>query len=327
MPNRQHGPFSATTSAPVWRLYGLRELYAGRSDGLPIRVPRWVPRDGPAVSALNTWTSRRSHPLMAVEIACGNCGNTFGVEAEWANLIVQCPFCSAAVQVPAEVANWTPATSGPGDQPESPAAVEPQDTTPQVSTPQVSAPQVSVPQVSLSPAPPPAPSLAVDGGSPLAIDWRAIAPDVPASKSQAPDFSRLALDAETAAPPPAGQPSSAPADVAGSNRSLAATAAAVSTAQSPTSESIPVVPPEAPVPVTAPVPPWTSPPTCIWLAAGNTDAIRVVVNEGTTTIRYQGQRVVLRAEPTAGRWYGLTSFVLSIVTLVILLTWMYFVYR
>jgi hypothetical protein len=63
------------------------------------------------------------------------------------------------------------------------------------------------------------------------------------------------------------------------------------------------------------------------LAAGNADSIRVLVNEGTTTIRYQGQRVVLRAEPTAGRWYGLTSFVLSILTLVILLTWMYFVYR
>ncbi|MDP1562953.1 MAG: hypothetical protein Q8M16_16365 [Pirellulaceae bacterium] len=43
---------------------------------------------------------------MPIEIACGNCGNSFGVEAGWAGLIVQCPFCQTAVQVPDEVAEF-----------------------------------------------------------------------------------------------------------------------------------------------------------------------------------------------------------------------------
>lgn len=41
---------------------------------------------------------------MAVEIVCGNCGQPFGVEAEWAGMAVQCPACEVAVQVPDEVA-------------------------------------------------------------------------------------------------------------------------------------------------------------------------------------------------------------------------------
>jgi len=40
---------------------------------------------------------------MPIEIACGNCENNFGVQPQWAGLIVQCPFCQVAVQVPEEV--------------------------------------------------------------------------------------------------------------------------------------------------------------------------------------------------------------------------------
>jgi hypothetical protein len=40
---------------------------------------------------------------MPIEIACGHCGQSFGVEPEWAGLVVECPFCSVALEVPAEV--------------------------------------------------------------------------------------------------------------------------------------------------------------------------------------------------------------------------------
>jgi len=199
---------------------------------------------------------------MAVEIACGSCGNTFGVEAEWANLIVQCPFCAAAVQVPAEVASWASPVLGPGMEPGAGVASDSR-----------------VPRPADGAANPLGEN-AVSAG----IDWQTLAPAVPEGRSLTPDFSGLAVGSEPGPAPP-----------------------------------LP--------PVQLPPSPWTLPPTCAWLMTGGPDAVRVTVNEGTTTIRYQGQRVVLRAEPTATRWYGLTSFLLSILTLVILLTWMYFVYR
>lgn len=48
---------------------------------------------------------------MPIEIACGNCLNAFGVEADWAGMAVECPFCQTAVGVPEEVRDLAAASS------------------------------------------------------------------------------------------------------------------------------------------------------------------------------------------------------------------------
>jgi hypothetical protein len=81
-------------------------------------------------------------------------------------------------------------------------------------------------------------------------------------------------------------------------------------------------------PVVDPLPPTTVPPVCAWMVdAASVGTPKIVVAQGLTTINYQGKRVVLRDQPEVARWYGLTVFLTSLVTLVALLIWLYFLYR
>jgi hypothetical protein len=236
---------------------------------------------------------------MPVEIACGNCGNAFGVETGWAGLIVQCPHCQAAVQVPDEVAQY--AAAPPDDE---------QDST--------------VSQVSLSEC---------RNGDPVNQRIGPTAPDFPAlaerpepaasSRGRWKDTRTPAAKAGTnskrsPAPPtpvPPGRPGDSPGEVAKSGTN-AADGDAPSTAG-----PLEVLPPRS-------VPPLSVPPACPWLIDSPASVSpKIVVAEGLTTINYQGRKVVLREQPEAAHWYGLSAFVGSIVTLVVLLTWLYFLYR
>lgn len=256
---------------------------------------------------------------MPIEIACGSCGNLFGVVADWAGLIVQCPSCSAKVQVPHEVAAFA----------------------------EESAP---VPTRTLVPTPP---ELIVSNDDPPAH-----APNVPEAKTRPPRtrsadrFKRAESkprrsDRNESSQPPQERRSSSDrknrvpptkrprVDRDFANIALADTkpAGLDDLPPFPKPAATTLLPPlvvrvEPIIAATPPpLPPWTSPPVCEWLQDSNAPmAIQVVAREGLTTIQYHGRKLVLRDQPEAATWYGRISFMISAAVLVALLTWLYYVY-
>lgn len=252
---------------------------------------------------------------MPIEIACGNCGNSFGVEAGWAGLIVQCPFCTATVQVPDEVAAF---------------AEESVPTPPD----NVAANNDPPAQVQSAPEPPtPQPS-------PRSADRFKRSEDKQrrpgSAESRQPPPEQQSRSGRKSRVPPAG-PSQADRDLADANLADTQPAgldevapAPKQSAPLPVTPSVPVestnVEPAAPPP--PPLPQWTRPPVCEWMQDSHASmAIQVVAREGLTTIQYHGRKLVLRDEPEAATWYGRISFAISVAALVVLLTWLYYVYR
>lgn len=246
------------------------------------------------------------HAEMPIEIVCGNCENSFGVEAAWAGLIVECPFCRAAVQVPDEVASYVDSTN---------------DNT---ATP-TETPPASVDRDLVEPLR----KTSKNGPSSTRSTSR---PNRRPTKSAPPPEPDLA---DTQPVPSLESISTAPANL------LPAVDLVPNTPPTTTPAILPAVPPEpstepAPVPAeppateidSFPLPDWTVPPVCPWLLESNTTAeIRVTVRAGLTTINYHGQKMVLRDQPETVNWYGRLTFGMSIVTLAALLTWLYYVYR
>jgi hypothetical protein len=256
---------------------------------------------------------------MPIEIACGHCGDSFGVEASWAGLIVQCPFCETAVQVPDEVAAYADEPREP-----SPPTVE------QIPVEQKIPGEPPVRRAEQSPKPPrktrfqerptkpstnrPTPEVRIP--DPDLADTQPVSSLdllLPPSKTTTPitgpttDRTPAPQTTPAASPPPPPEPTS--------------------TAPQPT-PTAPDPTPAAPDPPTLPLPEWTVPPTCAWLLEGNAGAeIRLNVRQGVTTIHYQGRKMVLRDQPEVANWYGRITFAMSIMTLVVLLTWFYYLFR
>jgi hypothetical protein len=272
---------------------------------------------------------------MPIEIACGNCGNSFGVEAGWAGLIVQCPFCQATVQVPDEVADFvedpaptsasSPTTFTQPDEPAAPPPIPAVDRTATPSkergpTPAKSAPSSDRPTHRSDR---PNPSSARRPTSPSASNTTANRrPPTDVKKversrtvRQEPDLADTQPVILETAPPASAAGSQAQSPI--SQNEVGRVEASQPTEAS-LAESLP----------TLPLPAWTVPPICEWLQeSASGTAIRVVAREGVTTINYHGQKMILRDQPEAVNWYGRIVFVLSVVALAVLLTWLYYIYR
>ncbi len=257
---------------------------------------------------------------MPIEIACGNCGNTFGVEAQWAGLVVECPFCQTAVQVPEEVAQLAEVAVhpenpdfqgiGPVSEPQEPVAIKtgPAET----SSTKGEQSKSSGLNGSQSPRAETRPPTNSQGrtGTPASATKKS--PDSPKTK---PQRSKPQRSKPPVTPPTIEAEILPETPQAASPSSDEATGEPLGTTTTP--------PP-------LPIPRWTTPPTVGWLADnvdGNLGQVKVVVKVGTTTIQYQGERVVLRDQPAVRQWYGTVMFFLSVITLALILTGLYFLYR
>jgi hypothetical protein len=271
---------------------------------------------------------------MPIEIACGNCENSFGVEAEWAGMIVQCPFCQIAVQVPDEVASY--ADPPPSEKPTKDVrAVEPdladtqpvpmldlippqprsKESLPQKVTsekfgPKETTTKPSVPQESIQKKP------TRTEPNPKESPPKTLSPQVPKPQDTKPPDQKPQVPKPHVPKPPVPKPQEP-------------------TPQEPTPQEPSTVAPVAEPPTAAaleptapPLPDWTVPPTCHWLLETSAaQDVRVTVRQGTTTINYQGRKLVLRDQPEAANWYGRVAFGMSVLTLVLLLTWFYYIFR
>ncbi len=243
---------------------------------------------------------------MPIEIVCGNCENSFGVEAAWAGLIVECPFCRAAVQVPDEVASFVDLPNDDTATPtESPPASVDRDL---VEPPRKTSKNGPSSKRSTS-----RPNRRPTKNAPLPEPDLADTQPVPSleSISTAPS-----TEMPTVAVGPTIHPTTTPAV-------LPAVVPEPSTEPDLVSANRPATDIDS-----FPLPDWTVPPVCPWLLEANATAeIRVTVRAGLTTINYHGQKMVLRDQPETVNWYGRLTFGMSIVTLAALLTWLYYVYR
>jgi len=261
---------------------------------------------------------------MPIEIACGNCENSFGVEAEWAGMIVQCPFCQIAVQVPDEVASY--ADPPPSEKPTKDVrAVEPDlaDTQP-------------VPMLDLIP-----PQPRSKESFPQKATSEKFAPKETTTK---PSVTKPSATKETVQkkptrtePRPTESPPKTlapqvpkPQETTPPDPTPQVQTPQVLTPQEPSTVAPVAEPPTAAAlgPTAPPLPDWTVPPTCHWLLETSAaQDVRVTVRQGTTTINYQGRKLVLRDQPEAANWYGRVAFGMSVLTLVLLLTWFYYIFR
>lgn len=245
-----------------------------------------------------------THAEMPIEIACGNCGNSFGVEAEWAGLIVQCPFCQTAVQVPDEVAAF---------------ADEPHERSPRDAPPEKVVRRTAE-HSKKSAKRQPGPDRFTKRSNRQSIENDPITEPDLADTKPVPLLDPIPPTTTTVNPAPEVR-----------LPSVLTSAAAVSStqvvAEPTTAETLAASSPAPTQGVSLAIPEWTVPPECPWLLDANAEEIRVSVRAGLTTINYHGQKMVLRDQPEAVNWYGRLTFAMSVVILALLLTWLYYVYR
>lgn len=257
-----------------------------------------------AVPAKTTIVPGVTHAEMPIEIACGNCGNSFGVEAGWAGLIVQCPFCQTAVQVPDEVAAF---------------ADEPNEGTPPDAPPEKVVRRTAE-HGKKSAKKEPRPDRFTKRSNRQSLKNDPITEPDLADTKPVPLLDPIPPTTTTAKP--------APEVLLPSVLTSAAAVASTPVVAEPASADTLAASNPAPTQsVSLAIPEWTVPPECPWLEANAADEIRVSVRAGLTTINYHGQKMVLRDQPEAANWYGRLTFAMSVVILALLLTWLYYVYR